>query len=82
MKPVIEVIDLNSLNQLRITISEFQGKRRLDIRHWYREGALNENEWKPTKKGINLSVDSIGAFRKALDKVFSTVEMSGEDGEF
>lgn len=79
MKPVIETVDLNSLNQLRVTVSEFQGHMRLDVRHWYREGLLSENEWKPTKKGVNLSIDSIGEFRKALDKAFSRFEM-GEQG--
>jgi hypothetical protein len=75
MEPITKTIDLNSVNQLRITVSEFQGKQRLDIRHWYREGM---SEWNPTKKGINLSIDSIGEFRKALDQVFAVVEVREE----
>jgi hypothetical protein len=82
VKPITETINLNSLNQLRITLNEFQGKQRLDIRHWYREGAMPEDEWKPSKKGVNLSIDSIGEFRKKLDKVFSAVAMDSESGEF
>lgn len=81
MDDVIEILELNSLNQLRISLTTFQSYRRLDIRHWYREGELRDNEWKPTKKGINLSVDLIADFRKALDKVFSQVEMGGTDGD-
>lgn len=78
MKPVIETVDLNSLNQLRITVSEFQGKQRLDIRHFFRTDPIGE--FVATKKGINISVDSIGEFRKALDQIFSEVEMA-EVGE-
>jgi len=80
MDNIIETIDLNALNQLRITVNEFQGQQRLDIRHWFREGMLSENVWKPSKKGINISIDMVSEFRKALDRVFSRVEMAG-DGE-
>ena len=80
-KPMIEILDLNSANQLRITVSEFQGKQRLDIRHFWRQGA-SEDSWIATKKGINLSIDSIGEFRKALDRVFSKVAMDNESDEF
>ena len=77
MKKIQETIDLNSLNQLRITVSEFQGKQRLDIRHFFRTDPTGE--FVATKKGVNVSVDLIGKFRKALDKVFSRVEMAEDD---
>jgi DNA-directed RNA polymerase subunit RPC12/RpoP len=79
VKPISEMVDLNSMNCLKITISEFNGKLRLDIRHYFREGMVPGEEWKPTKKGVNISVDSINEFRKALDKIFSAVAMAEDD---
>lgn len=79
--PIIEIVDLNSLNQLQVTLNEFQGKQRLDIRHWYREGMLSDNEWKPSKKGVNIGIGSFSEFRKALDRVFSAFMTSQEMAE-
>lgn len=36
-----------------ITINEFKKNKFLDIRKYYREG----NEWKPSKKGITISLE-------------------------
>jgi len=81
MDNIIETIDLNALNQLRITVNEFQGQQRLDIRHWFREGMLKDNEWHPSKKGINLSIDMVSEFRKCLDRTFSRLLILQETGE-
>lgn len=68
-----EVVDLSSLSQLRITVTEYKCKRRLDIRHWWRSDPLGE--WLPSKRGCSIPVDSIGEFRKALDRIFSRFEL-------
>ena len=79
MSPITKTIELNTTNQLRITLNEFKGKLRLDIRHFWRDSALPDAEWRPSKKGINIGEDSFGPFRKSLDRAFSAVEV-GEKG--
>ena len=80
MEPISEIVQLNTTNQLRISVNEFKGYMRLDIRHYYGDG-LPGCEWKATTKGINISIDSISEFRKALDKVFSRFVTLQESGE-
>ena len=82
MKPITETIDLNTTNQLRITLNEFKGKLRLDVRHYWRDGVLPDTEWRPSKKGINIGEDDFGPFRKHLDRAFSKVELEDESSEF
>ena len=81
MEPISEIVQLNTTNQLRISISEFKGFKRLDVRHYFGDG-LPGCEWKPTQKGINVSIDVISDFRKALDKVFSRLVSLQDSGEF
>lgn len=48
---------------IRATISEFKGVLRVDLRTFY----LNEDEeWRPTKKGINLPFTLLPELKKAL----------------
>lgn len=69
MEKLVETVDLNSTNQLKVGISEFKGYRRLDVRHFYLDG----KEWKPTTKGINVSIDVIDDLRKAFDKIYAAI---------
>jgi len=76
-----EILDLNSTNRLRFQLSEFKGKRRLDIRHYWRTSALSEGEWSPSKKGINIDAAEYGQFRKCLDWLFASAELEENDGQ-
>ena len=44
-------IDLSSTQKLLFSISNFRGKKYIDIRTWFQDQA---GEWKPTKKGIHF----------------------------
>jgi hypothetical protein len=59
---------------VRAGISEFGGKLRADIRVYYQ----NENEeWRPTKKGINLEVDQLDELAKAVEFLKKEAEERG-----
>jgi len=50
-------IILNDRNKVVIQKSAFKGQDRVDIRHWFRES--DDDNWKPTKKGVNLPFDDV-----------------------
>ena len=66
MTQTIAEIDKNSIEKIRATLSVYKGKDRVDLRVYYQ---VDNNEWRPTKKGINLSVDSWDDFKGLVRKV-------------
>lgn len=57
---VIATLPRNDREEVRIGISEFKGKKRLDIRVWYRAN----NEFKPGKQGVNLPLEQLPPSRR------------------
>lgn len=53
---------------LRVMISEYKGKKLLNIRIWYTD---KEGELKPTQKGITLSPEDYDAFKKGIEEAGS-----------
>jgi len=45
----------NALEKIVATLAEYKGKQRVDIRVRYQD---DNQEWIPTKKGINLGLNS------------------------
>ena len=66
MEPV-HVADIQKRNDeiIRIEITEFKGKKLLNIRTWYK---TDEGEFAPTKKGIALGVEQYDELKKAVDQ--------------
>jgi hypothetical protein len=62
-------IEMNPTQQLVFSVSSFKGKKYVDIRTWFQD---QTGEWKPTKKGIHLSVEKFEDFKK-LSQVFSEI---------
>jgi len=55
----------NALEKVKIQLSEFHGKRVIDIRVYYKVPGT-ANEWKPSKKGICMSVNRLEELLKGL----------------
>lgn len=59
-KPVM----LEIIESLFLNISEFKGQKRVDLRKYYQD---KDNEWKPTKKGINFDLTQWEDFIAKID---------------
>ncbi|KAH0792030.1 activated RNA polymerase II transcriptional coactivator p15-like [Histomonas meleagridis] len=66
---VIPIAETSNSKKL-VTISQFHGKTRIDIREHY----LKDDEWLPTKKGINLDVDQWKKLREIMPLVDEGIE--------
>lgn len=62
-------IELTATQKLIFSISNFRGKKYIDIRTWFQD---QSGDWKPTKKGIHFSTDKFHDFEK-LSKLFSDI---------
>jgi len=51
---------------INVYIGEYRGTKYLHIREWYVD---KDQEEKPTKKGIALPIDKIGALKEAIDRL-------------
>jgi hypothetical protein len=45
-------------------VSEFKGKNYANIRIYYED---DEGEWKPTKKGVTVSLDTFSEFKENIE---------------
>lgn len=52
-------IHKNAREDVRICLSEYQGRQRLDVRQWADYSAGGVDVRGPTKQGVNLSVDQL-----------------------
>jgi len=57
----------NALETVIIQFTEFKGKKLIDMRVFYNAGVAQE-DWRPSKKGISMSVDLIPELTKGLEK--------------
>ncbi|KAI0024179.1 PC4-domain-containing protein [Xylariomycetidae sp. FL0641] len=63
-------------NNRRITISDFKGKKYVNIREYYTDAS---GEMKPGKKGIMLNLDQYNALLLAMPAVNSELEAQGHE---
>lgn len=66
---LIATIPRSATEQLQIAVSEFKGKKYLDLRIFYTTdtGAT----WLPTKKGVTVSPENLELLKDAIDKAIS-----------
>lgn len=62
---IIAEILRNPTEIIRIALSNYKGKDYLDMRIFYLD---DNNEWKPTKKGVTLTPDMLDEAIMALQK--------------
>ena len=63
---VIGEISRNSLEKLVFTVSEYRGKQRIDIRVHFRPEKSNPDKWVPTRKGVNVDIDTWPKFKALI----------------
>ena len=79
MDELIAQFEKNATEVVRVSITEFRGRKLIDLRVYYTD---DEGEYRPTRKGIAISVDGYPEFRNAiarLDKVLLDQKLVSAD---
>lgn len=63
MDEVITQFEKNATEVVRVSLTEFRGHKLIDFRVYYSD---DEGQYKPTKKGISISVALYNDFKKGL----------------
>jgi hypothetical protein len=64
MSELIASFEKNSLEEVRISLTEFKGKELIDLRVYYQPE--DGEEKRPTKKGITISPEKFPELKKAI----------------
>jgi hypothetical protein len=59
-----------------IQFSEYKGKKYIDVRVFYNAGDGEVEDWKPTKRGITVSLDFISELGEGIKKALEEYEKS------
>ena len=63
MDELIEQFEKNATEVVRVSLTEYRGRKLVDVRVYYSD---SEGQYRPTKKGVALSVDIYPDFKRAL----------------
>lgn len=65
MESLVARIAKNPTEEVRVSFTSYRGYDLLDIRVYFQD---EQGEWRPTKRGVSLSVDSFAELRDAIVK--------------
>jgi len=65
----------NSFEEVRVSIQEYKGRRYLSLWVWFKN---DEDNWQPSKKGLNLSLDLLSDLKKAIDTTAAKIAFEEE----
>jgi len=68
---VIDSFKRNATEEVRATLRTYRGRQYMDVRIYYLDDA---GEFKPTKKGINLSVELLGELTRMMENLAKAVQ--------
>jgi hypothetical protein len=63
MDELIAQFEKNATEVVRVSLTEYRGRKLVDVRVYYSD---DEGQYHPTKKGVSLSVDVYPDFKRAL----------------
>jgi hypothetical protein len=76
MGEVIASFEKNSMEEVRVSLTEFKGKDLIDLRVYYQP---EEGEQKrPTKKGITISPEKFPELKKAILALEKVLQQQGK----
>lgn len=78
-------INKSAMEKIRISLTEYQGHKLLDIRLYYDASETRDQDFKPTRKGISIPVRFIEQLKEGIDKALAQIEAeigpeSGQNG--
>jgi hypothetical protein len=65
MDALVARIAKNPTEEVRVSLTSYRGHDLVDIRVFFQD---EQGEWRPTKRGVSLSVDSFAELREAIAK--------------
>jgi Transcriptional Coactivator p15 (PC4) len=68
MNEIIGEMEKGWNEKLIFSVTEYKGKSYANIRIYYED---DEGEWKPTKKGVTVSLDTFNEFKENIEKLES-----------
>jgi hypothetical protein len=77
---VITEFQKNSIELVRVCLSEFKGSLYFDVRIWVQEAAGEPGNLKATTKGICLNIELLDDLKRALEVLGRAIE-EGKDDE-
>jgi hypothetical protein len=63
MDELIAQFEKNATEVVRVSLTEYRGRKLVDVRVHYTD---DEGQYRPTKKGVSLSVDVYPDFKRAM----------------
>ena len=63
MDELIAQFEKNATEVVRVSLTEYRGRKLVDVRVHYTD---DEGQYRPTKKGVSLSLDVYPDFKRAL----------------
>lgn len=70
MDEVITQFEKNATEVVRVSLTEFRGHKLIDMRVYYSD---DEGQYRPTKKGVSLSVGLYTDFKLAIQALEKTL---------
>jgi hypothetical protein len=74
---VIDSFKRNATEEVRATLRTYRGRQYMDVRIYYLDDA---GEYKPTKKGINLSVELLAELTRMIENLSKAVQAEAAAG--
>ncbi|RMF94368.1 MAG: transcriptional coactivator p15 [Nitrospinota bacterium] len=63
MDELVAKFEKNAAEQIYVSLREYRGHQLIDVRTYYQ---TEEGEWRPTKKGVSISVDLFPELKQAI----------------
>jgi len=76
MGEVIASFEKNSMEEVRVSLTEFKGKALIDLRVYYQPE--DGEEKRPTKKGITISPEKFPELKKAILALEKALQKQGK----
>jgi hypothetical protein len=70
MEVIVSKFQRNPTEEVRTTLKEFKGRHYIDIRIYF---LSDSGQWKPTRKGISLSVEYLSELKEAINSLDKTI---------
>jgi len=67
----------SSTEKVVVQLREFRGRRYLDLRIYFDASYGLGQDWRPSKKGLTVSVEDVDKLRTGVDRALSYIYCSG-----